>query len=154
MYDNTFVYRSSCLFNSTWGLRQLPTLSLPYFMLCRSWFYITNIHKIPQIQSKIWCFWRFCTFSFSAVCCRYRMYWIFLISHIQVQLPVLYCKYLAEGRPFMASLYAVSSTSMLSQFKWMEHWWWGPGLWSGVGRARKFGSLSRATVKSTFVNLS
>lgn len=28
----------------------------------------------------------------------------------------------------------------------MEHWWWGPGLSSGVGDARKFGSLSTATV--------
>lgn len=55
--------------------------------------------------------------------------------------------YLAEGRPFMASLYAVSSTSTLSQFRWMEHWWWGPGLSSGVGDARKFGSLSTATVQ-------
>lgn len=45
----------------------------------------------------------------------------------------------------MASLYAVSSTSTLSQFRWMEHWWWGPGLSFGVGAARKFGSLSTAT---------
>lgn len=54
--------------------------------------------------------------------------------------------HLAEGRPLMASLYAVSRTSTLSQFRWMEHWWWGPGLSSGVGAARKFGSLSTATV--------
>lgn len=56
------------------------------------------------------------------------------------------CVNLAEGRPFRASLYAVSSTSTLSQLMWMEHWWWGPGLPSGVGAARKFGSLSTATV--------
>ena len=57
--------------------------------------------------------------------------------------------YLPEGRPFIASLYAVSRTSTLSQLRWMEHWWWGPGLPSGVGDARKFGSLSTATVKTT-----
>ena len=54
--------------------------------------------------------------------------------------------HLLEGRPSRASSKAWWTRRVSSQFRWMEHWWWGNGWPLGVlGAARKSGSLLTAT---------